>query len=81
MPDEQERHRIEVDRVDRQVIEEGPRPGCGTGRSGPATRAWTGSMLRSPWRWLLDELARHLRDLPPAVRAQAVRRARMLLGE
>jgi hypothetical protein len=30
---------------------------------------------------VLDELARHVRELHPDVRAQAVRGARMLLGE
>jgi hypothetical protein len=30
---------------------------------------------------ILDKLARHLRDLRPEVRAQAVRGARMLLGD
>ncbi len=30
---------------------------------------------------VLDELARHVRDLRPEVRAQAVQGGRMLLGE
>ena len=80
MPDEQERHRIEVDRADRQVIEDAAaRPRYGAIRAGYA--GMDGKHVAFALALVLDELARHVRDLTPAVRTQAVRGARMLLGE
>ena len=80
MPDERDRNRIEVDRADRALIEQA----AAQLRHGAIISAYAGlphKHLAFGLALVLDELARYLRDLRPEVRAQAVRGARMLLGE
>jgi hypothetical protein len=78
MPSEQDRQQIEVDRADRQVIEQA----AAQLRHGAIVAGYAGLPRRElafALALVLDELARHVRDLRPEVRAQAVRGARMLL--
>ena len=80
MPDEHDRSRIEVDRADRQVIEQAAARLCTD-----AIRAGYAGLERKELAFglalVLDELARHLRELHTDVRAQTLRGARILLGE
>ena len=80
MNDERDRRRVEQDRADRQVIEQA----AAELRSGAIRAGYAGvehKHVAFALALVLDELARHVRDLTPAVRTQAVRGARMLLGE
>jgi hypothetical protein len=76
--DERARHQVEQDRADRQVIEQA----AAQLRHG-AIRAGYAGLEHKEFAFalalVLDELARHLRDLTAPVRAQAVAGARMLL--
>jgi len=77
---EQERRRIEVDRADRQLIERA----AASLRTGAIRAGYTGmehKHLAFGLALVLDELARHVRELHPDVRAQAMRGARMMVGE
>ena len=79
MPDEQDWGGIDVDRADRQVIEQAAAQlRRGAIRAGYAGVA--GQQFAFALALVLDELALHVRDLHPAVREQTVRGARMLLG-
>jgi hypothetical protein len=76
----QERRAIDLDRADRQVIEQA----AAQLRHGAILAGYAGlpdKHLAFGLALVLDELARHVRDLRPEVRAEAVRGARMLLGE
>jgi len=78
--DERDRRRVEQDRADRQVIEQA----AAELRSGAIRAGYAGvehKHVAFARTLVLDELARHVRDLRPEVRAQAVCGARMLLGE
>ena len=78
MPDEHERHRIETDRADRALIERA----AAQLRHGAIVAGYAGmpdKHLAFALALVLDELARHVRDLGPEVRAQVVRGARMLI--
>ena len=77
MPDEHDRSRIEVDRADRTLIQQ-----AAAQLRHDAIRAGYAGMehkhLAFALALVLDELARHLRDLRPEVRAQVLAGARML---
>jgi hypothetical protein len=78
--DERDRRRVEQDRADRQVIEQA----AARLRQGAIRAVYAGAEHKHvafALALVLDELARHVRDLRPEVRAQAVRAARVLLGE
>jgi hypothetical protein len=78
MPDEYDRSQIEVDRADRALIEQAAAQlRHGAIRAGYA--GLPGQHFAFALALVLDELARHLRDLTAPVRAQAVASARMLL--
>ncbi len=79
MPDEHDRSGIEVDRADRQVIEQAALS-YGAVRSRPATRVSGRKHFAFGLALVLDELALHWRDLRPEVREQTLRGARMLIG-
>jgi hypothetical protein len=75
MPHEHERSRIEVDGADRALIEQA----AAQLRHGAIRAGYAGiehKHLAFALALILDELAHHLRDLRPEVRAQAVRGAR-----
>jgi hypothetical protein len=75
---EQDRRRLEQDRADRQVIEQA----AAQLRHGAIVAGYAGlpdKHLAFALALLLDELARHVRDLTGPVRAQVVAGARMLL--
>jgi len=79
MPDEHERSRIEVDRAYRQVIQRA----AAQLRRGAIRVGFTGlpgQHFAFALALLLDELARHVRELHPAVRAHVLHGVRMLLG-
>lgn len=79
MPDEHDRSRIEVDRADRQVIQRGRR--AAAARCDPGGYAGLpGQHFAFALALLLDELARQVRELHPAVRAHVLHGVRMLLG-
>jgi hypothetical protein len=59
MPDEQERHRIEVDRADRQVIEEAA-AGLRHGAIRAGYAGMDGKHVAPALALVLDELARHV---------------------
>ena len=72
--------RIEQDRADRRVIEQA----AAELRSGAIRAGYAGEEHKHvafALAMVLDELARHVRDLRPEVRVQVVCGARMLLGE
>jgi hypothetical protein len=79
MPDEHDRSGIDVDRADRALIEQA----AARLRQG-AIRAGYAGMEHKHFAFalalVLDELARHVRDLRPEVREQTLRGVRMLLG-
>jgi hypothetical protein len=78
--DEQDRRRVEQDRADRQLIEQA----AATLRTGAIRAGYAGmehKHLAFALALVLDELARHVRDLRPEVRAQVVHGARAVLGE
>ena len=76
MPDEHDRGRIEADR---QVIEQAAAQlRQGAIRAGYA--GIQGQHFAFALAVVLDELARHLRDLDTTLRAQVLTGARMLLG-
>jgi hypothetical protein len=79
---EQDRRRIEVDRADRQAIEQA----AAELRHGAILAGYAGVEHKHVAFALalvlvLDELARHVRDLRPELRGQIIRGARTLLGE
>jgi hypothetical protein len=79
MPSEHERRSVEIDRADRQVIQQA----AAQLRHGAIMAGYAGlphMHLAFALALVLDELALHVRDLRPEVRAEAVRGARMLLG-
>ena len=79
MHDEQERRWIEANRADRQVIEQA----AAQLRHGAILAGYAGlpgKHFAFGLALVLDELARHVRELRPEVREPAVRGARMLLG-
>jgi hypothetical protein len=79
MPEQYDRSQIEVDRADRRVIQQA----AAQLRHGAIMAGYAGlphKHLAFALALLLDELALHVRDLRPEVRAEAVRGARMLLG-
>jgi len=74
-----DRSPVEVDRADRQVIEQA----AAQLRHGAIVAGYAGmpdKHLAFALALVPDELARHLRDLRPEVRPQVVAGARMLLG-
>jgi hypothetical protein len=74
MPDEHERSRIEVDGADRALIEQA----AAQLRHGAIRAGYAGmehKHLAFALALILDELARHLRDLRPEVRAATLRSA------
>jgi|tagenome__1003787_1003787.scaffolds.fasta_scaffold19732982_1 hypothetical protein len=80
MPDQHDRTQIEVDRADRRLIEQA----AAHLRSGAIRAGYAGLQgkhVTFALALLLDELALHLRDLRPEVRAEAVRGARVLLRQ
>ena len=80
MPDEHDRSRIEADRADRALIEHA----AAQLRQGAIRAGYVGipgQHFAFALALVLDELARHLRDLRPEVCEQTLRGARMLLGE
>ena len=79
MHDEQERRGIDLDRADRQVIEQA----AAQLRHGAILDGYAGlpdKHLAFALALILDELARHVRDLQPKLRVQTMRGVRMLLG-
>ena len=79
MPDEHDRGGIEVDRADRQVIEQAAAQlREGAIRAGYA--GLPGQHFAFALALVLDELARHLRDLDAELRVQVLAGARMLTG-
>jgi hypothetical protein len=77
--DERDRRRVAQDRADRQLIEQA----AAQLRRGAILAGYAGmehKHLAFALALVLDELARHVRDLRPEVREPAVRGARMLLG-
>lgn len=78
MSDQHDRSRIEVDRADRQVIQEA----AARLRQSAIRDGYAGmehKHLAFALALVLDELALHLRDLRPELREQTMRGARMLL--
>jgi hypothetical protein len=78
MKGQHDRSGIDVDRADRQVIEQA----AAQLRHGAILAGYAGlpdKHYAFALALVLDELARHLRDLTAPVRAQAVAGARMLL--
>jgi hypothetical protein len=78
--DERDRRRVEQDRADRQVIEQA----AARLRQGAIRAVYAGmehKHVAFALALVLDELARHVRDLRPEVREQVMRGARMLLDE
>jgi hypothetical protein len=78
--DEQAGQRIEQDRADRRVIQQT----AAELRSGAIRAGYAGvehKHVALALAMVLDELACHVRDLRPEVRALVVCGARMLLGE
>jgi hypothetical protein len=72
MPDEQDRRQIGVDRADRQVIEQA----AAQLRHGAIVAGYAGlpdKHLAFGLALVLDELARHVRDLRPEVRRRSSR--------
>ena len=79
MHDEQAGQRIEQDRADRRVIDQA----AAELRSGAIRAGYAGvehKHVAFALAMVLDELARHVRDLRPEVRVQVVCGARMLLA-
>ena len=80
LPSEHDRSRIDVDRADRALIEQA----AAQLRHGAIRAGYAGmehKHLAFALALVLDELARHLRELHPDVRAQTLHGARTLLGE
>jgi hypothetical protein len=70
--------RVETDRADRQLIEQAAAR-LRTAAIQDAYAGQEGKHAAFALALVLDELGRHLRDLPDELRAQALRGARMLL--
>ena len=80
MPDEHDRRQIEVDRADRRMIEQAAAQlrhrAIVAGYAGLPDKHFAFALAL-----VLDELARHVRDLHAEVRAQTLHGAGMLLNE
>ena len=80
MPDQHDRARIDVDRADRQVIEQAAAQlRHGAIRAGYA--GMEGQHYAFAFALILDELALHLRDLDEDLRARVLDGCREVLGQ
>ena len=79
MPDEHDRSSVDADRADRQVIEQAAAQ-LRHGAIADGYAGLEGKHVAFALALILDELARHFRDLDAPLRAQVLAGARMLLG-